>query len=387
MGGRYHHTMRRDTGHDESCRGLFSPRAAVPAYLLIALILALLAAPPAPGAEKMTAVDRDGRVVFKEGDRLLLEYRYGGKDFIACKPYVRHLPSPSGVRWLRDNVADHIHHHALMFAVAVDGVTFWPERKKSGRQVPQQREIRSRTTDAGKEWTLDGRIDWQGPGKKTMAVEQRTLQLHGGLPGCTLLTWRTVLSPPAGGDAIRLSGSHYYGLGARFVKTMDGKCTFTYADPAAKGETVRGDEKLTGSDWAACSGPAGGTSVTVALFDHPGNPRPALWFTMGRPFAYLAATVNLYRKPITVRKDASLSFVYGVAVWDGRPGRETVAEAGQRWLKLVSATGESTRAEGRGRDLSRTNTTSGPPPGPKGDSSCNQRIPKTLTPAPAAGAS
>lgn len=338
MGGRYHHTMRRDTGHHESCRGPFPPRAAVPAYLLIALILAPLAAPPARGADRMTAVDKDGRVVFKEGDRLLLEYRYGGKGFIAYKPYVRHLPSPSGVRWLRDNVADHIHHHALMFAVAVDGVTFWPERKKSGRQVHQQREVRSRAADAGKSWTLDGRINWQGPGgKKTMAVERRTLQLHGGLPGCTLLTWRTVLSPPDGGDAIRLSGSHYYGLGARFVKTMDGKCTFMFADPAAKGETVRGDEKLTGSDWAACSGPAGDTTVTVALFDHPGNPRPALWFTMGKPFAYLAATVNVYRTPITIEKDESLPFVYGVAVWDGRPGREAVDTTRQRWLKLAAA--------------------------------------------------
>ena len=52
----------------------------------------------------------------------------------AFKPYIKELTSPKGVNPLRDNIPDHIHHHGLMFAVAVDDVNFWAEYKNCGRE-------------------------------------------------------------------------------------------------------------------------------------------------------------------------------------------------------------------------------------------------------------
>jgi hypothetical protein len=74
---------------------------------------------------------RENTVSVQVGQRPLLLYRYKNVPF---KPYVQQLFSPAGVNILRDAPADHQHHHALMFAVKVDGVNFWEETQATGRQ-------------------------------------------------------------------------------------------------------------------------------------------------------------------------------------------------------------------------------------------------------------
>ena len=259
-------------------------------------------------------------------------YVPGGEDFKAFKPYVKQLLSPKGVNLLRDNVADHIHHHALMYAVAIDGVDFWSETKTCGKQVPH-------TTSATKDVIKD-EIDWvKADGNTVVATEKRTIVLHSPYPivGPTLISWRTRLAPPAGVESITLTGSHYFGLGMRFVKSMDNAATFTFADPNAKGLTVRDDEKLTPSTWAACTGQVDGNTVTVAMFDHPENSRPALWFTMGKPFSYLSATINLWKDPMVVKAGQELDVCHGIAVWDGKATRKQIDEAYRNWRKLNHA--------------------------------------------------
>ena len=58
-------------------------------------------------------------VTVRSGDRTLLEYCTAASP---RKPYVKQLFTPGGIQILRDSPFDHKHHHALMFAVAVDGV-------------------------------------------------------------------------------------------------------------------------------------------------------------------------------------------------------------------------------------------------------------------------
>jgi len=73
--------------------------------------------------------------------------------------------------------------------------------------------------------------------------------------------------------------------------------------------------------------------VTAAMFDHPDNFRPATWFTMSQGFAYLSATVNVWRDPLTLSKDAPLKLRYAVALWDGKTPPEAVAAAWAGWTK------------------------------------------------------
>jgi hypothetical protein len=98
---------------------------------------------------------------------------------------------------------------------------------------------------------------------------------------------------------------------------------------------VRGDERLTPVKWCAYAAKADGKPVTVAVFDHPDNPRyPAKMFTMLTPFAYLSATRNEWKEPITIKAGKPLNLRYAVAVWDGEADKATVEKLYQRWLKM-----------------------------------------------------
>ena len=75
-----------------------------------------------PRVHSLQIVRQGAILSIADGDRLLLQYQ--------CTPnprksYVKQLCSPAGVNVLRDSPHDHKHHHALMFAVGVDGVDFW----------------------------------------------------------------------------------------------------------------------------------------------------------------------------------------------------------------------------------------------------------------------
>lgn len=244
------------------------------------------------------------------------------------KPYVAQLYTPGGVAVLRDAPADHLHHHALMFALSVEGVSFWEEKAAGGRQVSQGfKSARDR---------LEQTLAWTTPDGQVVLQEERQVRVHE-LPGrpATLLTWRSRLQAPAGRDRVVLSGSHYYGLGARFVVAMDKGGEFLHA-AAAPGEVVRGTERLTTAAWGAYSAAVDGKPVTCAIFSHPANLRhPPRMFTMSAPFAYLAATHNLWKEPYPLEAARPLELRYGVALWDGKPDAAAIAAMYRTWVKLA----------------------------------------------------
>jgi hypothetical protein len=241
----------------------------------------------------------------------VMEYRHEDAPF---KPYIAQLCSPKGVGVLRDSPADHKHHHGLMFAIAAGGVDFWAETPKCGKQVGRKLETRP-----------DGftqLLDWTAPDGKLILNEERTVTVQPG--AATLLTWRSKLQSK---DEVTLTGSHYFGLGMRFIVEMDKIGAFINS-ASATGNVVRGTERLTAAKWCAYTA----NNVTVALFDHPSNLRhPARMFTMTAPFAYQSATLNLWKEPFTLKEPLDLR--YGVAVWDGVQSSEEIERLYRRWLK------------------------------------------------------
>jgi hypothetical protein len=270
-----------------------------------------------------------------EGARLLIKYNFGDVPF---KPYVVEFPTPGGFNPLRDQVADHKHHHALMFAVAADGVNFWEETPKCGKQVHRGfagSDVRQR--GGASEARFTETLDWAAPDGTVLMQEERTIRVHraAGLDA-SLLTWETKLRPGPGKESVVLGGSHYYGLGMRFLASMDKTGTFLLADEQAPATTVRGDETLRPSAWCAYAVKGSdGKASTSAMFDHPGNARPALWFTMKAAFAYQSATLNYWKEPLTVKAAEPLVLRYGVASWDGEAGRAAIAAMRERWLALA----------------------------------------------------
>jgi len=275
-----------------------------------------------------------GLAEIRMNDREILQYRFAGVPF---KPYVKELRTPGGLNVLLDSPDDHKHHHALMFALGVEGTDFWSETPGCGSQVSQKVEAHS-TAKAGGDGSalvFTDSLSWEQPDGAKVLEEERTIRVHGvrdDLP--TLLTWESRLTLPQGRAEVKITGAHYFGLGMRFIREMDGKATFLNADNRA-GEIYQGDERLTFSRWCALHGTVGGKPVTAAMFDHPANLRhPARWFTMAQPFAYLAATLDLDARPYVLKGPAPLDLRYGVALWDGHVEAGEIETAYQRWVKI-----------------------------------------------------
>jgi hypothetical protein len=181
-------------------------------------------------------------------------------------------------------------------------------------------------------------LDWVGAAGKPSAREVRKITVWptAGLDA-TLLSWATRLEPAAGKQQITLGGSDYFGLGMRFLVSMDKVGEMLWADSAQRLPTPAPHYQLTRSAWVAYHAPANGKPVTVAIFDHPKNPRPAVMFSMTNPFAYLSATLHLSKEPMTITKDRPLAVRYGVAAWDGTKTAAEIQHVYDRWVALESA--------------------------------------------------
>jgi hypothetical protein len=298
--------------------------------LLVLFFLTLSNTAIAEGPMHITM--EEDTVSITQGKQNLLCYRYEDVPF---KPYVQQLFSPGGINVLRDAPHDHLHHHALMYAVAVDGVNFWEEQTEPGRELHKQ--IDDMRIDKNGNVTQAGfteQLDWINPQSgEVLLKEQRKItvcQLDD--VKATMLNWQTNLAVPPEKKSMMLSGSHYFGLGMRFLESMDKGGEFLNTE-GKLGDIVRGTERISRADWCAYTAEADGKPVTIAMFGHPENMRhPTHWFTMTSPFAYLAATLNLYKEPLEVNSDKPLVLRYTVAVWDGRIDKSKIDQVYRLWI-------------------------------------------------------
>ncbi len=58
---------------------------------------------------------------------------------------------------------------------------------------------------------------------------------------------------------------------------------------------------------------------------------------MTPPFAYLAATLNLWKDPMTLTAGQDLLLNYGVALWDGEAKRDEIESLYRLWVAAVPA--------------------------------------------------
>ena len=322
---------------------------------LLAVGLLILASPNSAFAEgsrkagsqnPMRITTEENIVSVHAGERILLRYRYKNVPF---KPYVQQLFSPNGVNVLRDAPSDHLHHHGLMFAVAVDGVNFWEERQDAGRQAHRSfTDVRIDERDDVPRASFTEHIDWLNPRSQELLLkEHRTVEVCQAKDlGVTLLSWRSILVSPSGRESTMLTGDRYFGLGMRFLKSMDTGGQFRNAD-GKTGVNGTNDIRAAWCAYTASANPvrsksatsngANGKPVTIAMFDHPDNERyPATWFTMEKPFAYLSLTMNLNKQPLKVALDKPLVVRYAVAVWDGRVEADQIDQLYRQWVAQAS---------------------------------------------------
>jgi hypothetical protein len=229
------------------------------------------------------------------------------------KPYLAQLfaPGEKPVPLLEDSPADHFHHHALMFALNVDDTDFWTEKdiKNPGRQEV----VDSVVTASGD--GCDQKLRWLATDGTPLLDESRRVRVRvegKGVDAVHWLDWETTLNPAAGREAVRLSGSSYYGLGMRFLPAWANQGEFIWADPATSPAVCA--QKVTAGDWCAVRSTIEGRPVTVLMIAHPANPRPGEWFTMSEGFCYLSATLNLEKNPFSLAKGQRWTLRYSLAL-------------------------------------------------------------------------
>lgn len=272
-------------------------------------------------------------LLMKVGGRPALEYLFGGVEF---KPCVSRWHAPAGVNILRNSPYDHLHHHAMMFAAAVDGVNFWEERPRetAGREIGRApQDVFTKTADGNAAAGFSQSLDWTSPDGKILLLEKRSVELL--MPKdskVSLLSWTSTLSLLPGKQTAELSGSEYFGFGMRFVEAMDKGGRIIVAD-GAKSRSVLGHAWIAPARWVAYTAAAGGQKVTVAVFDHPQNPRfPGGIFYMSEPFAYISATIGLKDRPYQIQADKPLVLKYGAALWDGEKSHEEIGAMYKKWI-------------------------------------------------------
>ena len=158
------------------------------------------------------------------GGRPIMEYAFGSAQY---KPYVKELYAWNGVNILRDAPSDHLHHHALMYAVRVNGLNFWEEVPGSGvqRVVKTQPPVARRNAAGQPEAVLAQTIHWVAPAdaflpdttRAALLIEERTLTVALDESRREVaLRWQSDFT--AGINPVTLGGANYFGLGMRFRK-------------------------------------------------------------------------------------------------------------------------------------------------------------------------
>lgn len=269
---------------------------------LLGMTLAAQASPPPPPPAALRAVP--------EGPAIATWQRVANPK----KPYVAQLFAPGGNdRGLLDNSPrDHVHHHGLMLALGADGSDFWTE--VGVPNVGLQEPVKSTPFPGGDGFCQT--LRWISHDGNHLLDEMRTVRVRAagtGLDAVHWLDWESTIRPAAGRESVKLWGRHYFGLGMRFLPEWSDKGRFLWQNTEGQ-LNVRGDEKLTPGAWCAATLDSDKSDVTVLMLNHPGNPRPGVWFTMAKPFCYLSASYDLEKNPAVLKQGESWTLRHSIAV-------------------------------------------------------------------------
>jgi hypothetical protein len=267
---------------------------------------------------------KDGSVLVSKGQQQVLEYVFREGQY---KPYVLQLFTPAGLNILRDGAPDEPHQHGLMFGVEVEGKNFWQEGPLGGRQV--HKNIKPDATGFVES------VDWiDQVEKQVLLTEERQIGVDVSMELTTLVFWRSKFKLASNRTTVKISGTDYKGLGMRFIPSMDHSGTFI-CGRTKLGKANISDKQLIQAPWCAYSAEVNSKPVTVAMFSHPSNVRPATWFLMLNPYALFSGTLSLHSAPIVLNRDQPMVLRYGIAVWDGAPSSDRIEEVYTSWFVKV----------------------------------------------------
>jgi hypothetical protein len=257
------------------------------------------------------------------------------------KPYVRELYTLSGDNILRDAPSDHLHHHALMYAIKVNGVNFWEETAGCGVQHPV-RLLPPKTSVTGEgypqasftqliHWiTQADRADGDNP-HSALIIEKRTLTVTvNKAQQVVSVQWDGNFEVGQKTNHVILSGANYHGLGMRFLSELDPLAKHLL--PGQEPDLSNGKQAVVRAPWEMVSFAWPGKPVAIALMGSPANPRgESVFFSMRQPFAYLAATQGLDKETLEYQAGDTFKLSYLVALYSTQRAAEDIQQHYQQW--------------------------------------------------------
>ena len=277
--------------------------------------------------------------------RLFTRYIFTG----APKPYCWPIIGPGGDPITRaypmENIdgetKDHPHQRSLWFTHGlVNGIDFWAETDKSGREVHRKFEAVDGGPTVGRIRSVN---DWLSPDGTKLAEDTRELRIYARGPNRVMdfdVTVRASDGPVTFGDT--KEGM----FGVRVATSMD-------VDKKMGGHIVnsRGDSDATAwgkaAEWVDYSGPVNGKTVGITIMNHPSSFRhPTHWHV--RTYGLFAANPfglhdfsNDKSKDgsYTIPQGQSITFRYRVLLHAGDADSAKTAEAYDAYIHAPAGAG------------------------------------------------
>ena len=301
-------------------------------FVFAALLSFLAVTCPAQSPLRLEAgVATNAWVVSHQGQPLL-RYVFNPRQ---AKPYVAEFSAPGGRNILRDAPSDHLHHHALMYAIKVNGLNFWEEVPGNG----VERVVETSATESGGTATLQQTIHWVAPADAFIAnttpaallIEHRTLVLTVDTTTReSALVWQAEFEVGKKTNDVTLTGATYHGLGMRFRQDFDKLADHSYA--GRKPDLTKGRQELSSAPWASVAFPAPDQPTTIALVPHPTNARgDGIFFGMLMAFPYLSATQGLDKEPLVYHTGDKFTVRYLVVLYPEVKSTEAIEARAKRW--------------------------------------------------------
>lgn len=281
------------------------------------------------GAEVTAELTESGVKVAIDG-KLFTEYHGAG----AQRPYLYPIIGPSGANLARPypmekgGAEDHPHHRSFWFAHgAVNGVDFWADGEKHGRQVHGA--VTGLEVAAGRA-SFAASTEWVTAEGKPVLSDTRQIVIQARDDGSRAVDFTITLKASHGEVVFGDTKEGTFALRLSPSLSIEGE--------GAQGKMVNSEGKKNGAvwgkkaAWVSAFGPdASESDVTVTIFDHPTSLRHPTWWH-ARTYGLFAANPfgqhdfeKLEDKTVgnlTLPAGESLTLKYRVLITAGEPNQE-----------------------------------------------------------------
>ncbi len=260
------------------------------------------------------------------------------------KPYLYPVNSARGVSITRGypmdsrpgEAKDHPHHTSLWFAHGdVNGHDFW--HGPHGERIVHVESQVLPTTPSKLNPGVQSIFEWRDPDGEVICTEQRIMRVSADQLTRTIDFDLTLIATD---EQVTFGDTKEGTFALRLAPTL------RLTGGAAQG-SARNSEGVTGKDvwgkrakWIEYSGPIGGETVGVVIFDHPDNPRHPTWWH-AREYGLVAANPFGRRAfegkrqqagDIVIQKGESIRLRYRIVIHDGAWDADRLEAAFREWI-------------------------------------------------------